>query len=185
MKRYGYKVPSQDAKMMRRIVSKIQKTCLKKYGVTSYAKTEEFIERIVDNNMKKHGKKFFMQTEKFKEMSEQTCLKMFGVKHFSQSKQFKDLMSDPDANMKRMNKQIATKKKNSTLNTSTEEKRGYEMLCKTFGENDVETQFKSDLYPFHCDYYIKSEDLYVELNEHWSHGGHFYDETNESDLALA
>jgi len=32
-----------------------------------------------------------------------------------------------------------------------------------------------------CDFYIPSEDLFIELNRHWSHGGHFYDPNNIED----
>ena len=29
-----------------------------------------------------------------------------------------------------------------------------------------------------------SLDLFIELNAHWSHGGHWFDETNPDDIAL-
>ena len=50
-----------------------------------------------------------------------------------------------------------------------------------FGENDVEHNYVSDVYPYQCDYYIKSRDLYIELNAHWSHGGHWYDDATDSE----
>ena len=31
-------------------------------------------------------------------------------------------------------------------------------------------QYKSDLYPFYCDFYIKSLDLYIEYQGGWAHG---------------
>ena len=37
-------------------------------------------------------------------------------------------------------------------------------------EDDIKRQYKSKLYPFACDFYIKSLDLYIECNGHWSHG---------------
>lgn len=30
-------------------------------------------------------------------------------------------------------------------------------------------------YPFCCDFYIPSKDLFIELNAHWTHGGKHYD----------
>lgn len=34
-----------------------------------------------------------------------------------------------------------------------------------------------------CDIYVKSKDLFVECNFHWTHGGHFFDPENSSDTA--
>lgn len=33
-----------------------------------------------------------------------------------------------------------------------------------------------------CDFYIASWDLFIELNAHWTHGGHWFDATNDDDL---
>lgn len=46
---------------------------------------------------------------------------------------------------------------------------------------DLETQYKSELYPFNCDFYILSLDLYIEYNGTWTHGGCFYDENNKEN----
>ena len=37
-------------------------------------------------------------------------------------------------------------------------------------------------YPFHCDFYIKSLDLFIELNASWVHGGHWFDSSNSEDI---
>lgn len=52
------------------------------------------------------------------------------------------------------------------------------MLIQIFGEQDVCTNYVSNVYPFKCDYYIKSRNLYIELNAHWTHGGHWYTESD-------
>jgi hypothetical protein len=39
-------------------------------------------------------------------------------------------------------------------------------------------------YPFSCDFYIKSLDLFIELNIHPSHGEHLFDENNKEDSKL-
>ena len=44
-------------------------------------------------------------------------------------------------------------------------------------------QYSSNTYPFNCDFYIKELDLYIELNAHWTHGGHFFDVNNSNDVA--
>ena len=45
-------------------------------------------------------------------------------------------------------------------------------------------QYKSDEYPFCCDFYIPSINLYIECNFSWTHGGHSYDKDNEEDQLI-
>lgn len=78
--------------------------------------------------------------------------------------------------------QHETKKANGTCNSSAPEETLYEKLVETFGSDDVERQyFDSERYPFYCDFYIKSRDLFIELNASWTHGGHWFDETCKDD----
>lgn len=77
---------------------------------------------------------------------------------------------------------IATKKKRGTLNSSKPEKNMYQLLVDKFGEEDVKVQYRTDVrYPFACDFYIVSLDLFIELNASWLHGGHWFDATNPND----
>ena len=43
-------------------------------------------------------------------------------------------------------------------------------------------QYRDERYPFACDFYIKSEDLFIELNLNWTHGLHPFDKNNKQDL---
>ena len=45
-------------------------------------------------------------------------------------------------------------------------------------------QYKSEKYPFNCDFYIKTQDLYIECNFSWTHGGHWFNESNKNDLTI-
>lgn len=79
------------------------------------------------------------------------------------------------------------RKKNGTLNTSQPEEDLYELLCNKFGVDDVFRQYKDKIrYPFNCDFYIKSLDLFIELNANWTHGRGlgFYDENNHEHQRL-
>lgn len=61
----------------------------------------------------------------------------------------------------------------------------YTALVHKFGYDDVFVQYgiepKDDRYPFSCDFYVKSEDLFIELNMHYSHGDRWFDPSRESD----
>ena len=81
-------------------------------------------------------------------------------------------------------KSYQTKKSNNSFNISKPEETYYEELCSRYGRENILRQFKSDKYPFNCDFYIISEDLYIELNASWTHGPHPFDSTDPSDLKL-
>lgn len=91
----------------------------------------------------------------------------------------KDVVSSSEVNDKR----IKTKRENNSFNVSLPEYRLGEKLRFIFGDADVFHNYKSDVYPFMCDFYIKSRDLYIELNAHWSHGGHWYTESDAAVIA--
>lgn len=74
------------------------------------------------------------------------------------------------------------KRENGTINDSQPERDVYALLVQKFGEDDIISQYRSDRYPYKCDFYVKSLDLFIELNIYWMHGGHFFDVNNESDL---
>ena len=46
---------------------------------------------------------------------------------------------------------------------------------------DVRRNYKSEQYPYACDFYIPSIDLYIECNFHWTHGDHAYNENDSND----
>lgn len=50
------------------------------------------------------------------------------------------------------------------------------ILPKDFGEADIIRQyFDRERYPYKCDFYIVSEDKFIEINANWTHGGSPFD----------
>ena len=81
-------------------------------------------------------------------------------------------------------KRIETKRRNGTLNTSRPETMIADRFRLMFGNDDILTNWNKDKrYPYMADIYVKSLDLFVECNFHWTHGGHWFDENNRNDLA--
>lgn len=70
---------------------------------------------------------------------------------------------------------------NNTFNKSNPEDKYYEYLLTIYPEDDIDRQHKEERYPFACDFYIKSEDLFIECNYSWTHGGHPFDPEDEAD----
>ena len=81
-------------------------------------------------------------------------------------------------------KEYITKKKNNTFNSSKPEQELIKELQLEFGESNVIAPYRDERYPFNCDAYIKSEDLFIEYQGTWYHGTHPFDPFNEKDLEL-
>lgn len=90
-----------------------------------------------------------------------------------------------DANWNNPEKNFQTKKLNGTMNSSKPEEASYALLTERFGVEDIQRQFKSERYPFACDFYVKSHDIFIECNYSWTHGGHPYNEYDEEDVMKA
>lgn len=61
----------------------------------------------------------------------------------------------------------------------------FKKLVDRFGASDVFCQYGlhpyDARYPYNCDFYVKSLDLFIELHFHYTHGGHWFDASNHSD----
>lgn len=77
-----------------------------------------------------------------------------------------------------------TRKRNGTYVISSAEQRVYKALLNKYPSDDVITQYCDERYPYKCDFYIKSKDLFIEINLHPSHGEHPFDVSSETDLLL-
>ena len=41
---------------------------------------------------------------------------------------------------------------------------------------------KDKRYPFHCDFYLPDNDIFIEINGYWVHGGHWFNKDDPQDL---
>lgn len=149
------------------------KTCLEKFGSTSPLGNKKIYEATQQKTKLKHNGKtgFGIKTiEERKEIAKKANSIMWNKFH-----------TDADFAQKYLAAQFVTKKKNKTFNTSKKEQVIYDELCKKYGSDDVLTQYWDSRYPFRCDFYIKSLDLFIELNAHWTHGDHPFNSSNEED----
>jgi hypothetical protein len=67
------------------VSNKRKKTCLRKYGVTSFTKTESYLEKTKQTNIKKYGKDFYLQSDDCKLKSREHSLKKYGTEHHMMS----------------------------------------------------------------------------------------------------
>lgn len=155
---------------------KIKQTCLERYGAERYLDSDEGRAKSIKIRSNPDFRKKMqdiISSDEVQNKTQTTNLAKYGVLFPTRLKVVQD-------------KIYKTKKKNHTVNSSTAEIIAYDVLCNKFGKDDVIHQYKlDDRYPFICDFYIKSLDVFMELNLHWSHGRHWFDETNIDDKLTA
>ena len=105
-------------------------------------------------------------------------------KNLSQQKR----LMHPNTNSKEsIEKAKITKLKNGTCRISkAETKFRHTLELLGFELNDIICQYyDQDHYPFCCDFYIRSQDLFIEYQGHWSHGTEPYKNTAEQNKKLS
>ena len=78
-----------------------------------------------------------------------------------------------------LKKQNESKTKNHSWNYSKREEEYYKYLVNIYGSENVKRQYTDERYPYRVDFYVVPEDLFIEINAHWGHGGMPYDPKNK------
>lgn len=176
------------------VQQKAHDTIMDTYGVTNAFLIPEAREKYEKTCMELFGTPFAIQSPKIREKIQETCLKRWGAKTPFESR---IILEQAHQQMRKMyhvenimklqefrNKVTDTKRNHGTFTSSSGEEMLYEILVDLFGEDDVKRQYQSELYPFACDFYIPSRNMYIELNGHWSHTDHWYDISSREDAEI-
>lgn len=155
------------------------KTMMERYGGEYTLTSKELKAKVMQTNKEKYGDEHYINREKAKE----TMLERYGVVN---PWQIPDVRARVD-----YEKIVETKIKNGTINTSKTEKQLYNILSELYGSDNVIKEYKDKRYKnpktgrmWHCDFYIKQIDLFIELQGHYTHGPHPFNPTSEEDLLL-
>lgn len=166
------------------IQDKIKKTNLERYGVEHVFQSPSFVERSHATNLQKYGAKTYAESDIAKSQQnlfiqkyKDTCMRKYGVDCYAKTKEYRDYIKAHREEISQ--KQYDTKKKNHSFNISSKEEYLYELLVKHY--DNVIRQYKSDEYPFACDFYIPELNLYIEYQGNWTHGPHPYIEEIDAD----
>ena len=137
---------------------KQKETVRKKYGVDNVSQvkevrdkiskshsSDEWKQKVKDVKQQRYGDSNYNNMEK----SRQTKLARYGDEYYNN-----------------MDKMYQTKQLHHSFNTSRPEEELYQDLLKTYLKEDIVRQYSDERYPWKCDFYIKSEDLFIELNYH-------------------
>ena len=174
--RYGGNAPINS----KNVKSKIKQTCLKKYGVNNAAKSKEIILKTKATNLQRYGVSNPAKSDKIKNKIYDTLESRYGKRRPMLCEQIKSKYNYKEI----IEKGNHTKSINHTFNTSRLEEKSYQVLLDLFSDNDILREYSSEKYPFRCDFYIKSLDLYIECNYHWTHGPHTFNPANDEDNKL-
>lgn len=164
LERYGVEDYTQCAEYK----EKTKATCLRKYGVEHHTKSSECKEKHVKTCLELYGVPNPFESKEVQEKIKQTCLERYGNEKYQKTKEYSEKVCD-------------TKRKHNTFHTSKPEEEVFKMLAQKY--NIVERQYRSELYPFPCDFYIPSLDLYIEYQGTWTHGKHPFNPNNAEDVA--
>ena len=138
-------------------------TCMNRYGVYHHNKNPEISNKISQTRINDH----------VQEKAKQTI-----IAKYSNLENYYSITSC---------KRYETMRKNGTLgNKETQPERElYRKLCDQYGiENVIKQYMDKDRYPFKCDFYIKSEDRFIELHGFWTHGPHPFNRNDPKDQEL-
>ena len=174
---------------------KRENTCLELYGVKNGGGSKQAIEKIKNKWKNKSQNDLNIITNKRHE----TCYRKYNSKSYQSTNEFKQLMSIKMSSEQCLSKRRQTilerygnetynnqEKRNKTLKEnksyakSKYEDQSYELLKEKYP--DVIRQYSSELYPFNCDFYIPSLDLYIECNYSQYHCKHPFNKNNKDDL---
>lgn len=162
LKRYGV----TNTTKLQSVKEKMKNTNLERFGTVAPAQNEKILQKIKNTNLKLYGTEWNWQTE-------------VGILQRKLSNILKWGVDNPMKCVEVRKKGDETKRKNGTFVVSKLEIEIQHLLENKY--NVVKTQYKSEKYPFSCDFYIPAQDLYIEIQGHWSHGKEYgpYDETNK------
>ena len=193
-----YAVQSSD------IQSKIKQTNIERYGVVCPLQQDLVKEKAIKNAWSK----------KSRDKREQTCTDRYGVSHNLKREEVQAKAHTPEINAKRLKstRQTILEKYNVTCGYLLPEVREKALknahspeaelkrieTMKNHISNaeklfielanlhglEIEMQHYDDKYPYLCDFYVKSLDLYIEVNAFWTHGGHWFDKNSQIDIDI-
>lgn len=169
-------------------IEKTHKVCLEKYGVDSVFKVQKFRNQSLDTCIKKYASNEddinsivnIGQLKYVKDKIKNTCLEKYGVENPMQTQYYKNLISSILSSNEIQEKIYNTKLLNNSFNISYQEDVCFDLLKEKY--SDCIRQYKSELYPFNCDFYIPSLDLYIEYNGSHYHHYHPFDINDDNDI---
>lgn len=169
LQRYGDSSYSNDEKR--------KNTMKERYGAETTLQSEELRAKVKKTMELRYGNKDYVNYKKISE----TTKKRYGVDNVFQLESVRSKIDYDKINQ--------TKRINHSFNSSNAEDRLESILVNIFGRENVERNYKDKRYinedtniEYVCDFYIREYDIFIELQGHYTHGEHPFDENNIDDI---
>ena len=161
-KRYGI-CKTQD-----QINKKIDKTFKERWGCNP-SSTPEVKEKIEKHFIEKYGSRNPWNWPGYKDHYNKICQEKYGG-HPMHNPQIKEkqirALKKTYATGEPQLKRLETMRKIGWLEKgfSRLENEAFQFLCSIFSPSNIIRQYRSLLYPFNCDFYLKDQDMYIECH---------------------
>ena len=140
-----------------------------KYGFNYWTQSDKIVNKRKETLISKYGTLDVYKIDGVKDKMLETNLSRYGVPHVMQNKDVR--------------KRYNNSRKNGYTKISKAEMELKNILTELYGD-DIECQYSDERYPFNCDFYIKSKDIFIELHASHFHGKHPFDVNSEDDLKI-
>jgi very-short-patch-repair endonuclease len=183
LERYGETSALKNAEVR----EKYKKTCIEKYGVDNPLKNKEILENRRQTNIERYGGPAPVCNEQVKEKMKQTNLERYGntcvmqvpeirkkiiegwIKKYGTKNPIASPVVKAKIDFHEVNRKgIETRLKSGTMYISKPEQQLYDALVNHYGNDDVKRQ--SWINRRSIDFYVKSQDTYVQLDGVYWHG---------------
>ena len=162
---------------------KIKSTNIERYGSDWYFQSEEYKNKVKSSNLEKYESEWYIQSSDFKNKAKETLIEKYGYDNYTKSDESKERYKDKEyieqikmkmkaTNLKKYGVEYYNHKTNMIVSKDTI----YELLSNRFP--DIIRQYRSSLYPYNCDFYIPSLDIYIEYQGNWTHGDSPFNSSN-------
>ena len=162
---------------------KIKSTNIERYGSDWYFQSEEYKNKVKSSNLEKYGSEWYIQSSDFKNKAKETLIEKYGYDNYTKSDESKERYKDREyveqiklkmksTNLKKYGVEYYNHKTNMIVSKDTI----YELLSNKFP--DIIRQYRTSLYPYNCDFYIPSLDIYIEYQGNWTHGDSPFNSSN-------
>ena len=160
MKRYG----EESATKNKDVQEKRKATYVKKYGATGAFNSSIVSEKIKRTMLKKYGVTSPAHCPELVEKRQKSLYEHYEVTNPSYSPEILAKINE-------------VKHKNNSFHTSSNEEIIKDLLLEKFP--DTIYHYNEERYPFNCDFYIPTLDLFIEYQGYWSHGFKPFEGTKE------
>lgn len=170
--KYGVKHAAQNEQ----IKQKTAELNLQKWGYKSTAQHPDIRKKQQDTLEKHFGVRETFKSDIVRKKVAETHLKKYGATNYTQTQKYQEIVQEVQK------KRQQTLKDHGTFSTSEPEEQVYDLLINKFGKQDIIRQYKNKDYPYNCDFYVVSFNLYIECHFNWTHGFEPFDMNNQRHL---